>query len=210
MTKQFAIAARDHGASIPEKAHDGVPCRRSLPFIAGELSGAENRFCDLLLGRPLPRAIGGLQHSLGPFQLLARQTRVRRDDAAVQRCKKSGNRLHAVEAVEPERDQRCERLVASGISGQHEMNTLAIADVVQVMRAILVDEGIRCCPRNLRVATGREDGRRGCKEDRTGIGLWEPEDVRLGGFQRGVCWEIANPTSGWRARSAPPLGASPG
>ncbi len=209
MTKQFAIAAGNHGAGIPEQAHDGVPCRRGLPFVAGELSGVENRFCDLLLGRPLMRAIGGPQHPLGPFQLLARQTRVRRHDATVERCQKSGNCLQAVETVEPERYQRRELFTVGDVGRPDEMNTLAIAKVVQVMRAILVDEGIRCCQRNGSVATGREEGRRGGQDDRAGIGLWEPEDVRLGGVQRGICGKIATPTAGWRARPAPLWGASP-
>ncbi len=204
MTKQFAIAASNHGAGIPEKAHDGVPCRRGLPFIAGEFSGAEDHLCDLLLGRPLPRAIGGPQHSLGPFQLLARQTRVRRHDATMERCQKAGDRFHAVEAVEPERDQRRERLVASGIGGQDDVNALAIAEVMQVMRAFLRDQSIRDRQCFGNVAIGREEGRRRRKDDRAGIGLWKPEDFRLGGVQRGIDGEIATPTAGRRARSAPP------
>ncbi|SEG16742.1 hypothetical protein SAMN04488115_103447 [Bosea lathyri] len=210
MTKQFAIAAGNHGVGTPEKAHDSVPCRGSLPFIAGKLSGAENRFCDILLSRPVARAISGPQHAPGACQLLARQTRVRRHDAAVEGCQKSGNRFQAVEAVEPERDQRSELFTTGDIGRPDDMNALAIAEVMQVMRAILRDQSIRYCQRFGNVAIGREEGRRRRKDDRAGIGLWKPEDFRLGGVQRGICGEIANPTAGWRARSTPSWGASPG
>ncbi len=210
MTKQFAIAAGNHGAGTPEQAHDGVPCRCGLPFVTGELSGTENRLCDLLLGRPHSIAISGPQHAPGAFQLLARQTRVRRHGATVERCQKSGNCLQAIEAVEPEWDQRCERPVASGIGGQDDMNALAIAEVMQVMRAILRDRSIRYRQRYRDVAIGREERRRECKDDRTGIVLGEPEDVRLGSSQRGIDGEIATPTVGWRARSAPSCGKAPG
>lgn len=154
MTKQFAIAAGNHGAGTSEKAHDGVPCRCGLPFVTGELSAAENHLGDLLLGRSVSFAISGPQHAPGTFQLLACQTRVRRHGTAVQRCEKTGNRLYAVETVEPEWDQRGELFIVGDIGRPDDMNAPAIAKVMQVMRAILRDEGIRCRQRYGIVASG--------------------------------------------------------
>lgn len=57
MTKQFAIAASDEGAGIPEKRHYGMSVRRGLPFVATEATGVEDDPCDLLLGRSVAMSI---------------------------------------------------------------------------------------------------------------------------------------------------------
>lgn len=208
MTKQFAIAAGNHGAGIPEKTHDGVPRRCRLPFITGKLSGAEDHPGNLLLGRAGARAVRSLDHPPGPRHLLAGQTRVGWNSAAVERCEKTGNRLHAVEAIEAERDQRRELLIAGDTGRPDDMNALAIAEVMQVMGAVPRGQSIRPRQRFWNIAIGREDGRGRAQDDRTGIGLWKPEDVRLGGVQRWVCWDIATSIAGWRAPSAARRGSS--
>lgn len=51
MTKQFAIAARDHGAGIRDKVCHDVAGGGGLPFVTGEFADAQNDLGDFLLCR---------------------------------------------------------------------------------------------------------------------------------------------------------------
>lgn len=62
MTKQFAIAARDHGAGIADQRLNCVAGGSRLPFVAVERVGAENDLRDLLARGPGAMAVEGLQH----------------------------------------------------------------------------------------------------------------------------------------------------
>mgnify|MGYP000231588145 CR=1 FL=1 len=84
MTKQRAIASRDHGAGVPEQGFDGVARGGCLPVIAIKRADPKYGPRNLLLGRPGAVAVEGLQHPSQPRPLLRSQATVERDSATVE------------------------------------------------------------------------------------------------------------------------------
>ena len=57
MTKQRAIASRDHGAGISEQGFDGVACGGCLPVVAPERVDTKYDLRNLLLGCAMAIAV---------------------------------------------------------------------------------------------------------------------------------------------------------
>lgn len=194
MTKQLAIAAGDHGAGATQQAHDGVACRRGLPFVAAEAAAVEDDLGDLLLRRAIAMAIGGLQHAAGPGQLLRRQAGVRRHVAAMQRGEEPGDGFEAIEALKAERHDGRKRPTRRCVGRKDEVEALAVGQVAQMVKPIIGTDQIRAVQQREHVAGGTEGRRRQGEDDAAGIVLWEPEDVRVGCPMRRIDREIAVPT----------------
>ncbi|MET3354271.1 UNVERIFIED_ORG: hypothetical protein ABID33_002182 [Xanthobacter viscosus] len=194
MTKQLAIAAGDHGAGTAQQAHDGVARRRGLPFVAGEPAGVEDDLGDLLLGRTIMVAIGGLQHAAGARQLLRRQAGVRRHLATMQGGEEPANGFEAIEAVGAERHDGRKRPTRRGVGRKDEVEALAVGQVAQMVKPVIGADKIRAGQQREHVAGGTEGWRREGEDDAAGIFLWKPEDVRVGCPMRGIDREIAVPT----------------
>ena len=136
MTKQVAIATRDHGAGIPEEACDDVAGGSGLPFITGEFADAEDDLGDLLLGRSGAISIDCLQHAPRAGQLLTREARVGWNGAAVKRGKQPSNGFHTIEPLHAEWDHRYESLLGRSVAGKRQMQALAVSQIMQDMRAV--------------------------------------------------------------------------
>ena len=157
MAKQLAIAATDHCASAAQQPHDGVTRRGSLPFIAGEPPCPEEDLGDFLLRGAGARTIHGLQHAARPRQLLARQPGVGRNAAAMERGQEAGDGLDPIESLRSERHQGDDGLTGGRVAGKNEVETLAVAEVVQDVQAVLGHA-------DLRRFRGRDKGLRGAKD----------------------------------------------
>ena len=107
MTKQRAIAARDHGAGLLEQRFDCVASRGCLPVVAAEAANTEHDLRYFLLGRAVAMTVEALQHPSLPRSLLTGQPSIRWDDAPVERGKQATNRLEPVESLQAERHKRC-------------------------------------------------------------------------------------------------------
>lgn len=76
MTKQLAIAARDHGEAVLDQVHGRVAFRRVLPVVATDGLEPEDHLRDLKLARAVTMSINGLQHAPRAGQLLTGEARV--------------------------------------------------------------------------------------------------------------------------------------
>lgn len=106
MTKQFAIAARDHGASVTDQRFHSVAGGRRLPFVAIQRANAEDDLCDLLARSASAMAVEGLQHPAQPRPLLAGQARIGWNRAALQGGEKAVDRFETIQPVHAERHDR--------------------------------------------------------------------------------------------------------
>lgn len=104
MTKEFAVAARDHGPGIAQERFDAMPIRGSLPFVAGQAADIEENLSDFLLGRTSSGAVEGPEHSAMAVALLTCQARVGRNGTAMQGREETLNGFDPVEALDSERD----------------------------------------------------------------------------------------------------------
>lgn len=101
MTKQAAVAARDHVAGVAQERLNPVTGRRCLPFVSVKAADAKEDLGNFLLGRAIPGAVHGLQHESLPSPLLTCEPQFARDGAAMKRAKKATHGLDPVEALEP-------------------------------------------------------------------------------------------------------------
>ena len=127
MTKQLAIAARDHDAGIADQRLHGMARGRRLPFAAVERAEPENDLRDFLAGGAGAIAVEGLQHPSQPRPLLAGQACVRRDRAAMQGGEKTMDRFEPIQPVHAERNDRgggCDAIM-------DELKMLTVAEVDQ-------------------------------------------------------------------------------
>ena len=136
MTKEFAVAARDHGPGIAQERFDAVPIRGNLPFVAGKTTDLEENLSDLLLGRASSGSVEGPEHSAMAVALLTCQARVGRNGTAMQGREETLNGFDPVEALnskryygDPGRGMRCPVI--------DDLNMLAVADI-QTKRCIAV------------------------------------------------------------------------
>ena len=136
MTKQFAIAARDHGAGIREKVCHDVAGGGGLPFVTGELADAQNDLGDFLLCRSGAIPVNCLQHAPRAGQLLAREPCVGRNGAAVKGGKQPSDGFHAIEPLHAERDHRYDRLLGRPVVEKRQVQALAVSQFMQDMRAV--------------------------------------------------------------------------
>lgn len=202
MTKEFAIIARNQGAGIPQQRHDGMAGRRSLPFVAVDVTGSEYDLRDVLLCSAIAGAVECLQHALRSRPLLKRQTRVRWNDAVVDGCEKAMNSFKPVKPFDIKRDNRRDRTRA----GREQLNPLAIAKRNHGVGALFVDL-IAPIPGKRRVATRMdEDSRRGRQDDNAGVVLRHPENRRRRVIVKRIYWEIATSSAGG---SVPPARLRP-
>lgn len=104
MAKEFAVAARDHGAGVAQERLDAMPIRTSLPLVAGKAADIEENLSDFLLRRASSLSVEGPEHSAISVALLTRQARVGRNGTAVQGRKETLNGFDPVEALDAERD----------------------------------------------------------------------------------------------------------
>lgn len=118
MTKQFAIAARDHGAGAREEAGDRVTGGSGLPLVTVEFANAQDHLGNLLLGGSGAIAIDGLQHAPRAGELLAREARIGRNGAAVKGGKQPSDGFHAIEPVHAERDDGDDWLLGRSVAGK--------------------------------------------------------------------------------------------
>lgn len=198
MTKEFAITAGNQGAGIPQQGHDGMAGRGSLPFVAVDVTNSENDLRDVLLRSAIAGAVESLQHALRSRPLLKRQTRVRRNDAVVDGCKKAMNGFKPVKPFDIKRDNRRDRTRA----GREHLNPLAIAKRNHGVGALFV---VLLAPirGKRRVVTGMdEDSRRGRQDDNAGVVLRHPENRRRRVIVKRVYWEIATSSAGGSFPSA--------
>ncbi len=126
MTKQLAVAARDHGAGIADQRLHGMTRRRRLPFAAVERAKVKNDLRDLLAGGAGAMAIEGLQHSPQSSPLLAGQARVGWNRATMQGGEKAMDRFEPIQPVHAERNDRGDGRDA--IMDQLKMLTVAEVD----------------------------------------------------------------------------------
>ncbi len=126
MTKQLAVAARDHGAGIADQRLHGMARGRRLPFAAVERAKVKNDLRDLLAGGAGAMAIEGLQHSPQSSPLLAGQARVGWNRATMQGGEKAMDRFEPIQPVHAERNDRGDGRDA--IMDQLKMLTVAEVD----------------------------------------------------------------------------------
>ena len=136
MTKEFAVAARDHGPGIAQERFDAMPIRTSLPLVAGKTTDIEENLSDFLLGRASSSSVEGPEHSAMAVTLLTRQARVGWNSAAMQGREETLNGFNPVEALDSERDDGDPgRRVRGGVIDDLDM--LAVSEV-QTKRCIAV------------------------------------------------------------------------
>lgn len=104
MTKEFAVAASDHGAGVAQERFDAMPIRGSLPLVAGKATDIEENLSDFLLRRASSLSVEGPEHSAISVALLTCQARVGRNGAAMQGREEPLNGFDSVEALNAERD----------------------------------------------------------------------------------------------------------
>lgn len=136
MTKEFAVAARDHGPGVAQERLDAMPIRGSLPLVAGKTADIEENLSDFLLRRASPGAVEGPEHSAMAVALLTCQARVGRNGTAMQGREKTLNGFDPVEALDSERDDGDPgRRVRGGVIDDLEM--LAVSEI-ETKRCITV------------------------------------------------------------------------
>ncbi len=128
MTKEFAVAARDHGSCIAQECFDAMPVRRSLPLVTGKTADIEENLSDFLLGRASSGAVESPEHSAMAVALLTCQARVGRNGTAMQGREETLNGFDPVEALnskrydgDPGRGMRCPVI--------DDLNMLAVAEI---------------------------------------------------------------------------------
>lgn len=125
MTKQLAVAARDHGPGITDQRLHGVAGGRCLPFIAVECADTKNDLRDRLARGPGAMAVEGLQHPAQTRPLLAGQARIGWDLAAMQGGEKTLDCFEPIQPIQAERDDRrgwCDAIV-------DELDVVPIAEI---------------------------------------------------------------------------------
>ncbi len=200
MTKELSIAARDHGAGVPQERLDGVAGGRRLPVVAAEMVDVKNDLGDFLLRRAGAIAVEGAQHPALAGALLTCQSRVGRNGAAVQGREKSIDRFDPVEAV-----------YAEGYGG--DSNRLPVIGAVDDLETLPVSESKakRCVIFAHRRIAAPWLGGSTCEtsvEVRRGLGqyddarvfLREPENGSVRRRCQGVDGEIVTPTAAEFAR----------
>ena len=202
VAQQRSITSSDHRMCIAQQGHDGMAGRGYLPVVPLHPRKTEDNAGDLLLSCAIPEAVERLQHVTHPSAFLPREACVRRHSTAMERRKKAVNGLHPIKSFQTDRDHGDQRNRRRMAGGQDELEMLVLAHLVEEMRfATLFDRSsdIECgsC-----IAIQREDRGSGCQHNCAGVGMWEPEHLRLG---RGLQWikrEIAAPTAAESCRSA--------
>lgn len=104
MTKQAAVAARDHIAGVPQKRLDPVTGRRRLPFVSVKVADTKEDLGNFLLGRAISGAVNSLQHESLPSSLLTCKPQFARDGAAMKCAEKATHGFDSVEALKPKRN----------------------------------------------------------------------------------------------------------
>lgn len=127
MTKQFSVAAGDHGAGVAQQRLDGMTRGRGLPIVAVEHADVENDVGDVLLGRAVPVPIKRLEHASQARPLLPREAGVRRNGPAVQGGQQAANGLDTIEALEIQRNDGDRTDIGIG-AVIDDLNTAAISE----------------------------------------------------------------------------------
>lgn len=104
MTKELAVAARDHGPGIAQERFDAMPICGSLPLVAVKTADIEENLSDFLLGRASSGAVESPKHSAMAVALLTCQACVGRNGTAMQGREETLDGFDSVEALDSERD----------------------------------------------------------------------------------------------------------
>ena len=192
MTKQLAVAARDHGTGIPEQGFDRVANRGVLPLIAAQASDMKNDLSDILLRCAVSCPVEGLQHPARSCPLLPSQAGIRGNGSTMQRRQKAMDGLEAVEAFDAERHQSNQR---PGVPCEPQnLQSLPIPDVASEMVAMLVAPPTVQIRMNGEIV--RQNHWRRSQNDGAGILLGQPDYRRCGRVTQGIDKEIAAPSAG--------------
>lgn len=136
MTKQFAIAARDHFEAILDQASRHVAFRRRLPVVTTDGLELEDYLGDLKLACTSTMSVDRLQHAPCAGQLLTGEARVGWNTAAMKGRHKARDSFHAIEALNAERNDGHERLPGRMVGGECQVEALPIAQIVQQVKGV--------------------------------------------------------------------------
>lgn len=161
MTKQFAIAARDHGETVLDQVHGRVALWRCLPDVASHGLEPEDHLRDLLLARAAAMSVDGLQHAPCAGELLTSKTRVGWNGAAMKGGQEPSDGFDAIEAFDAERDHGHERLAGRPAGAKRQVEALPVGQIVQDVRAVF-----GCLIARSGLQDGRAIGGEGCGRSR--------------------------------------------
>lgn len=187
MTKQAAVATRDHGAGVAEQRLDRMAGRRCLPLIPMQMAGAKEDLCDVLLARAVAIAVESAQHALHPRPLLGGYARVGWNGPTMDSGQQAIDGFEPVETVAVERDDGCNRVGADG----QGLQVSAVAERHHRVGALLIELPGSAFDDVGQIAGLNEDRRRRGQDDDAGIILSQPVDGCGLGFERRICREIA-------------------
>lgn len=187
MTKQSAIAARDHGAGVPQQGFDRMAGRRCLPCITVEVAGLENCLSDFLLGRVIAKAVKGAKHALRPCPLLGRYSGIGRDSAAMDCGEQAMQGFESIEPFKVERNDCRDRRRA----GREQLKLLAIGKPNYGMDALLVDLLFPTRKQRRIVICVDEKRWRGRQDNDAGVVLRQPENGGRRMIEKWIYREIA-------------------
>lgn len=117
---------------------------RILPVVTIKPAGSENNLRDLLLGGSVSIAVEGLQHSAQARALLPRQPLVWWNGASMKRGEQAADRFYPVKSFQTEGNERNGRAASRPGLQVDELDSLAVAEVVQKRNISLgaEDEGV--------------------------------------------------------------------
>ena len=202
MTKQRAIASRDHGAGIPEQGFDGMAGGGCLPVVPLERVNTKYSLRDFLLGGAGTMTVECLQHSAGSRPLLASHARVLGNGASMEGREQAANSFKPVEPLDAEGHERAERNVGRCAGGANKLKMLAAAEIVSqagIAIAVHRNGGARY---RLRISVCGKNRGWFHKCDGARIVFREPKDLRIGRGHQRVHREIAIPIAAEYCRSA--------
>ena len=125
--QERAIAASDQPEAILHEIDRYVAKGGGLPRRIGDTGGPEDRFGDFAVARAFRMSIHRLKHPPKPATLLLGQSPVDRHLSSVDGTPKTGDRVDAVEAIGPQRDQCDNWVPGRGISCEEESNGVRAA-----------------------------------------------------------------------------------
>lgn len=202
MTKQCAIASRDHGAGIPEQGFDGVARGGCLPVVALKRADAEYDLGNLLLRCAVAMTVKGLQHSSQTRALLPRQALVRRNGPAVEGREQAIDGLKPIEPLDAEGNEGGGGRIGGQCARAHQLDALAVTEIMEKKGFGAVAGGDRAIQRWTRISVRTQSWGRLCEDDGAGIVLREPEDVSCRRCVQRIDREIATPTAAGSRPSA--------
>jgi len=202
MSKQFSIAARDHGAGIPQERFHGMAGRGRLPFITAELADTEENLGDFLLGRAVAVTVECLQHAARPRSLLPGQSGICWNGTPVKRREKAADGLDAIKAIDAEWNERGNRRSADIDAVSQHLNMLSVAKVVEEVDALLSVTWIGALNDGLFAGVCHQQRGRARKYDDARILLRKPEYGSGGRSNQRIDREIATPNAAGSCPSA--------